>query len=223
MTALPLLPAPVPISVLPAAGGANPTPQSTDLVPVAIWLPNKFGPGVGGWTTFKTTVSQLAGATSAAANTILNGVGPPTSSIGNNGDFYIDTGNSVIYGPKAGGAWPPGTSLVGPSGPPGPPGTQPVQRMAIGTPIVVQTTDEIINVSITGVKACTLPPSAPRLGKLLLFKDVGGNFAVNPLTITAAPGETIEGLGAVTMSTNFALLRLVPRNDGTGTGWYIAN
>src|SRR5215475_8757479 len=125
MTALPTLPAPVPISILPHAGGMNPVPQSTDLVPVAIWLPDKFGPGVGGWTTYSTTVSQLAGAISAAANTILNGVGAPAPGIGNNGDFYIDTGNNVIYGPKTGGVWGTGTSLVGPAGPPGPPSGAP--------------------------------------------------------------------------------------------------
>ena len=36
---------------------------------------------------------------------------------GSNGDFYIDTKNDVIYGPKANDEWPAaGTSLVGPEG-----------------------------------------------------------------------------------------------------------
>jgi hypothetical protein len=50
-------------------------------------------------------------------NTVLNGTGPPSNSLGNDGDFYIDTGADVLYGPKAGGTWPtPGTSLAGPAG-----------------------------------------------------------------------------------------------------------
>ena len=54
---------------------------------------------------------------SCTAQTILNGSGPPASSTGADGDFYIDTSAQVIYGPKAGGAWPtPGTSIVGPKG-----------------------------------------------------------------------------------------------------------
>ena len=216
-----MLPAPVPISVLPAAGGSNPAPQATDLVPVSIWLPNKFGPGVGGWSTFKTTVAQLAGAISAAANTILNGVGPPTAGIGNNGDFYIDTGNNAIYGPKAGGVWPAGTSLIGPAGPPGPPASSPLQRMATASPIVVQTTDEVINVSIIGVKTCQLPPAAPRLGKGLVLKDVAGNFGTTNLTITPSGAETIDGLVSIVLNTNFQTIRFRPRNDGTGVGWSI--
>lgn len=63
------------------------------------------------------------GQNGANGNTILNGAGPPSSSIGNNGDFYIDTTNHVMYGPKANGVWPAtGISLVGPPGPTGPQG-----------------------------------------------------------------------------------------------------
>lgn len=54
---------------------------------------------------------------------VLNGCVPPTDDLGNDGDFYLDTATSVLYGPKASGAWPAtGTSLVGPAGPTGPQG-----------------------------------------------------------------------------------------------------
>jgi hypothetical protein len=55
-------------------------------------------------------------------NSIIYGSGAPTSSVGNNGDTYIDTTAHFIYGPKAGGAWPAGVSLIGPTGPQGPQG-----------------------------------------------------------------------------------------------------
>lgn len=74
------------------------------------------------------------GSAGADGNTVLNGTGAPASTIGNDGDFYIDTTADVLYGPKAGGTWPtPGVSLVGnpgatgaagPAGPPGPAGPQ---------------------------------------------------------------------------------------------------
>jgi hypothetical protein len=55
------------------------------------------------------------------ANSLYNGSGSPPSALGGDGDFYIDTSADKIYGPKAGGVWPPtGVSLVGPQGPPGP-------------------------------------------------------------------------------------------------------
>ena len=69
--------------------------------------------------------------------TILSGAVNPAAGTGNNGDFYLNTTTSTLFGPKAGGAWPgSGTSLVGPAGqtgqagatggtgPPGPPGGQ---------------------------------------------------------------------------------------------------
>ena len=53
-------------------------------------------------------------------NTLLGAVGAPTAGTGANGDFYLDTAASRLYGPKAAGAWPGGyVSLVGPGGPQG--------------------------------------------------------------------------------------------------------
>jgi len=73
-----------------------------------------------------------AGPAGADGNTVLSGTGTPDNSLGKDGDFYVDTAASVLYGPKADGSWStPGTSLVGaagpagatgPMGPQGPPG-----------------------------------------------------------------------------------------------------
>jgi hypothetical protein len=57
--------------------------------------------------------------TSVVINTLLNGIGAPSSSLGSNGDFYIDTVGLNIYGPKKKNAWPLPKSLVGPQGSPG--------------------------------------------------------------------------------------------------------
>jgi hypothetical protein len=62
------------------------------------------------------------GATGAAGNTVLYGSGSPAAVTGVDGNFYIDTAAHFIYGPKASGAWPAGTSLVGPQGAQGNPG-----------------------------------------------------------------------------------------------------
>ena len=56
-------------------------------------------------------------------NTILNGVKAPIKSIGINGDFYIDTKNLNIYGPKKNNAWPLPISLRGAAGTDGKTGT----------------------------------------------------------------------------------------------------
>jgi hypothetical protein len=56
-------------------------------------------------------------------NTILNGTNAPIKSIGINGDFYIDTKNLNIYGPKKNNSWPLPISLRGTAGTDGRTGT----------------------------------------------------------------------------------------------------
>ena len=57
-----------------------------------------------------------SGSNGTNGNLILTGSGAPASGTGANGDFYINTTSSILYGPKAAGAWPTGVSLVGPAG-----------------------------------------------------------------------------------------------------------
>lgn len=60
-----------------------------------------------------------AGAAGTDGKTLRSGAGAPGAGVGVDGDFYIDTVATVIYGPKAAGAWPAGVSLIGPTGPAG--------------------------------------------------------------------------------------------------------
>ena len=53
---------------------------------------------------------------SPVVNTIRNGTGAPKSSLGIDGDFYIDTRSLVLYGPKKKGKWPAPRNLQGPVG-----------------------------------------------------------------------------------------------------------
>jgi hypothetical protein len=75
-----------------------------------ITVPEQGPPGVPGST----------GPAGEDGNTVIYGSLPPTAAIGKDGDFYIDTVTHFLYGPKAFGAWPTGTSLIGPAGPTGP-------------------------------------------------------------------------------------------------------
>jgi hypothetical protein len=63
------------------------------------------------------TKPKTAGRTSSSIpNTILNGKGAPISTLGIDGDFYIDTRSLLIYGPKKSKKWPIPRSLQGPVG-----------------------------------------------------------------------------------------------------------
>ena len=56
--------------------------------------------------------NKAAGRTgTTVVNTILSGVGAPSKTTGINGDFYIDTKNANLYGPKTNGVWKLTTSL----------------------------------------------------------------------------------------------------------------
>lgn len=70
--------------------------------------------GVGA--TGATGVVGAIGPTGIGGYSILNGVSVPSSGLGINGDFYIDTAANTIYGPKAAGAWGSATLLIGPTG-----------------------------------------------------------------------------------------------------------
>lgn len=73
-------------------------------------------------------LTGLTGATGAAGTngtngtngldgkTILNGLVAPIASQGVDGDFYLNTAASTMYGPKTAGAWPAGVSIVGATG-----------------------------------------------------------------------------------------------------------
>ncbi|MEM9482106.1 MAG: hypothetical protein AAGA83_00285 [Cyanobacteria bacterium P01_F01_bin.116] len=61
-------------------------------------------------------IQGVAGNDGNDGNTVLNGSGGPGGGTGIDGDFYIDNDTNEIYGPKTGGAWGAGTSLVGPQG-----------------------------------------------------------------------------------------------------------
>lgn len=94
------------------------------------------------------------------------------------------------------------------------------QRSATASPIVVTSSDQIINFNINaGAPTCVLPLSTLRNGVPLTFKDAGGHAAAHNLTITFSGGQTCDGLAQVVMNTNFGEVTLRPYNDLINTGW----
>ena len=71
---------------------------------------------VNGLASWQNSVVGPQGPAGINGSTILNGIGIPSPTDGNGGDFYIDLSTYEIYGPKIGGAWGSGTSILGPQG-----------------------------------------------------------------------------------------------------------
>jgi hypothetical protein len=80
-----------------------------------------YGPkAAGAWGSVIFNIAEgQQGPAGADGRTLLNGTSAPSNATGANGDFFINTGASIIYGPKAAGVWPTGVSLIGPAGPAG--------------------------------------------------------------------------------------------------------
>ena len=61
-------------------------------------------------------IQGIQGNAGVDGKTVLSGQTDPASGTGVDGDFYINTDTSKIFGPKASGAWPTGVSLIGAAG-----------------------------------------------------------------------------------------------------------
>jgi hypothetical protein len=113
--------------------------------------------------------------------------------IGTDGDFYLNTTNSTLYGPKASGAWPVGISLIGNTGAQGIQGLA-GKDMYWGLDTGVPTTRT--------VAASGNPPAGPIFPTLLV---AGTGYTVNDvLTVTGGTGtaatirvDTVNG-GVIT-------------------------
>jgi hypothetical protein len=110
-------------------------------------------------------------------NTILNGKGAPKSSLGINGDFYIDTRSLLIYGPKRKGKWPTPQSIQGPTGPSGNDGKNGADGKASS------------NTNVNNVAGPQGPQGLPGLqGEKGEKGDQGLPGAIGPAGLPGAPG-----------------------------------
>ena len=132
------------------------------------------------------------GATGPAGQTVRYGIGAPANSLGTDGDFYIATDLHVIYGPRAGGAWPAGTSFIGPTGAAG----QTV-RYGIGVPANSLGSDGDFYIAtdthfIYGPRAGGMWPAGTNL-----TGPSGGSGGIGATGAAGADGKTVRyGTGA---------------------------
>lgn len=110
----------------------GPNPYVLANVPDGDWFMNN-GAGGGKGDIYERVAGEWQYRISLLGNTMLSGIGAPADlgddlGTGRDGDFYLRTDNTTLYGPKVGGSWGTPLSLVGPPGEkgdignPGPPG-----------------------------------------------------------------------------------------------------
>lgn len=154
------------------------------------------------------------GAAGVDGRTILYGTAAPTTE-GANGDFYIRTSTNYLYGPKAGGAWPTGTSLVGPTGPTGATGSTGATGAAGAAGLTTATYQ-------------TTAPSNPSVGEIWIDSDstpidVRRTYIARTSTYAVLTTdwmvEATSGTFTVTLPTAVGVAGrdYVIKNSGTGT------
>lgn len=134
-------------------------------------------------------------------------------SVGGPGNDTINIGNGGSVGPT-GPTGPAGpTGPTGPQGPAGTPGQVPV-TVVTTTPFTATTgTDYMLAVDIASTASIIFPVSPT--GTSFIVKDIDGDAAINPITITAS--TTIDGLGSATINSNYGSLTFI----FNGTEWNI--
>lgn len=95
------------------------------------------------------------------------------------------------------------------------------QRAVSTAPVTIGPNDFIVHLNLPIATTIQLPSYLTRNGVPLVFKDVGGNAASQPITIMAAPTESIDGDGTVVLSSNYQMIRVTPSVDGVNTGWFV--
>lgn len=135
------------------------------------------------------TADRLVNADSPA---ILSGAGAPAPALGLDGDFYFDLTNSRLYGPKAGGVWGAGISLIGGIGPqgiqgiPGPTGSGTGDVLG---PVVSADGDVPL---WNGVNSKTLKTAGWAPERVGVQRGVNAQAGANYTTVLADAGQTVE-------------------------------
>jgi hypothetical protein len=163
----------------------------------------KIGDGATAWNAL-----SYGGIQGTPGTQLLNGAVDPTTE-GVNGDFYINTATSTIFGPKAAGTWPSGVSIIGAPGANGADG--------VGVPVGGTTGQALIKSSNTdyATEWGTVASSPGGSDTQVQFND-GGVFGGDAGLTFNKTSKTIT-LGGGTVTTSSPVIDAAQTWNASGT------
>jgi hypothetical protein len=100
-----------------------------------------------------------------------------------------------------------------------------VNRTEISTTYNILSTDHIVGVSNTSSPRLVVLPDVSSsdidTGKQYVIKDESGAAGGNNITVSGQAGQLIDGVDAVTISSNYGSVKVYGVNGPTVTGWFI--
>lgn len=195
---------------------------TTDRI-IAVGVSGPAGPTGATGATGAQGPTGATGPTGADGKTVRNGSGAPSSGLGVDGDFYIDTTVSRLYGPKASGVWGSGVSIIGPTGATGATGAQgdwsaaqPNRTWSSSTTLVNGDAGKLILVdSATAISVTTSLNLA--VGQRIDFLITNST----PPTISAS-GTTLNGTPTTKFRTQYSAATLICTAVGaSGANTYV--
>jgi hypothetical protein len=120
-------------------------------------------------------------------------------------DGSLLVGNAVAVGSPGA----PSTLHVG--------GSQSVQRTAVAADYAVTDADYYVAVTDTSTRrTVTLPTASGKTGRVYIIKDESGGAGIHQITVKSQPGETVDGVESLPVSTNYGVLRVI----SNGKNWF---
>lgn len=90
-------------------------------------------------------------------------------------------------------------------------------RIVTTTPYTIVTNDEVVFSNVSGPASIILPTISGEDKRAYYIKDFSGNSKVNPITITAPSGKTIDGAAFAILNQGYSHIQVVY----DGTNWKI--
>jgi len=82
-------------------------------------------------------------------------------------------------------------------------------KVVTTTPYTVKTSDEVVGINVAVPSSVVLPTIASGKNTAFYIQDSSGNASINPITITATGGATINGVSFAILNANYSHIQLI--------------